>query len=110
MQHAIRKEVRRPVGTIVLALIAAFALTLGTALPAAAATRSGSRQCTGAKLPQIFLNTSGGSGTWTNYTSPSSSTPMTFTSGIVLKYAPYQQTYWYVVANSFFEEPWTTCN
>lgn len=92
-----------------MALALAGALTIATATPAQAATQNGQRLCSGTRVPVVYLNTSSGSGTWTNYNSPQQQTPFTFPSGVVSRSAPYQQTYWYVVANTFFASTTSTC-
>lgn len=95
--------------TGLVATACAAALVFGSALPAMAATRGGQKECTGTRTPALFLNTSGGSGSWTNVANPGSLTPFTFTSGVLTKGAAYQRTYWNVTSNSFFAEPYANC-
>lgn len=94
-------------GTIALTL--ALGLTLSGGLAANAWQGQGSKQCTGTRTPELTLNTSGGSGTWTNYNSPGFQTPFTFASGVKVKYSPYQSTYYYAAADYSYASPFITC-
>ena len=95
--------------TGLVATACAAALVLGSALPAMAATRNGQKECSGTRTPVLSLNTSGGSGSWTNFANPSAITPFSFTSGTQTRSATYQSTYWNVTSNNFFAEPSANC-
>lgn len=92
-----------------LALALAGTLAIATATPAQAAAQSGQRSCSTTRVPVIYLTTSGGSGTWTNFNSPGQQTPFSFPSGVTSRASTYQQTYWYVVANTFFTNTTSSC-
>ena len=96
-------------GSTVIAMGLVAGVTLGFAAPAMAASQSGSRTCTGTRAPVLTLNTSGGSGTWTNANNVSQATVFTFLSGVQQKGGAYQAVNWVANSNNFFATTTSTC-
>lgn len=87
----------------------AFALVFTMAAPAAAATASGTRLCTGTRVPVLTIDSSApGNGTWTNYDTAQPST-FTFPGGQAVRYSPFQRANWLATNGSsgFFYVPTT---
>lgn len=90
------------------ALVAVTVFMGGT--PAWAAFQAqGNRTCTGTRTPALYLNTSGGGGVWTKYPSGFTPVSMTFGSGPVTKYSPYQATNWSINSANSYATPYTSC-
>lgn len=90
---------------------AASFLVFGIAAPAAAATASGTRLCSGTRVPQLTINSStSGTGAWINYDT-AQSTNFAFPGGQSFRNSPYQRVNWLVANGSgfFYSAPTATC-
>ena len=95
-----------------VSMVFAAALVVTMAIPAAAATASGTRLCTGTRTPSLTINSSApGNGTWTNYDTAQSSM-FRFPGGLATRNSPYQRANWLVTNGSsgfFYSAPTATC-
>lgn len=90
----------------------AVALVFTIAAPAAAATATGTRLCTGTRVPALTIDSSApGNGNWTNYDTAQPST-FTFPGGQSVRYSPFQRANWLVTNGSsgfFYVPPTASC-
>ena len=98
---------------VALAMLAAgtgIVLALAPAVAANAASYSGQRLCSGAKLPLLTINSAYlGDGNFSKYDDPANVSPFSFPGGYSQKYSPYQRTYWAVASNGVYSAPSSTC-
>lgn len=103
-----RSRNTRAAGSMLFAAVHVFTM----AAPAAAATASGTRLCTGTRVPQLTINSSApGSGTWTNYDTAQSSM-FSFPGGQAIRTSPYQRANWLVTNGSsgfYYSPPTASC-